>query len=357
MASKFKLLTPFWLLALLLIFGTCQKEDGLDVSMTLTAFSIESETKPAIIDDQSKTITVYVGDMMDWTNLSIRFNNGNNTRLVYMEEELVSSLSTLDLTRPVTLSLQSLHDDQKETWRVEVESLIADYGLGNTLHAAANVDKGYTFYFDQYGSGTHQYLNCGPTVTTMTIKWGYPSFAGTPEQARSAIHPNGGWWYTNDIANYLVQNGVNITYADLKDISDREYADRLIDIIDKGYLATLCLDMFYVVKDADEDKRTNKFYTTNAKDWGHFVLVKGYKVVDGTVWLEVHDPYSIGKRYDSDNQYKGENRYYEAVELKKATDIWWPYTIAAISGIVPVLGLRSALTPSQARTIVHQRGR
>ena len=86
MASKFKLLTPFWLLALLLIFNTCQKEDGLDVSMTLTAFSIESETKPAIIDDQSKTITVHVGDMMDWTNLSIRFNNGNNTRLVYMEE-------------------------------------------------------------------------------------------------------------------------------------------------------------------------------------------------------------------------------------------------------------------------------
>src|SRR5690554_455737 len=86
MASKFKLLTPFWLLALLLIFNTCQKEDGLDVSMTLTAFSIESETKPAIIDDQSKTITVHVSDMMDWTNLSIRFNNGNNTRLVYMEE-------------------------------------------------------------------------------------------------------------------------------------------------------------------------------------------------------------------------------------------------------------------------------
>jgi len=191
----------------------------------------------------------------------------------------------------------------------------------------------------------------------MIIKWGYPSFTGTPEQARSAILPNGGWWYTGDIVRYLGQHGINTVYAELMDISDREYADRLRDIIDKGYLAILCLDMFYVVKDADEDKRTNKFYTTNAKDWGHFVLVKGYKVVDGAVWLEVHDPYSIGQRYASDNQYKGENRYYEAAELKKATDIWWPYTIAAASGIVPVLGLRSALTPSQARAIVHQRGR
>lgn len=357
MTTPFKLSKLYWLLAVWFIFSACQKDDDLeDVSLTLTAFSIESETKQAIIDDLNKTITVSVGDMMDWTDLSVTFNTGSGTQLVYEGEELISGSSTLDLTRPVTLVLRSSRDGQQETWSIEVESLIADYGLGNILHRAASVDEGRLFYLDQLGTGPHEYLNCGPTVTTMTIKWGYPNYTGTPQQAREAILPGGGWWYTNHIVYYLTQHGMHIAYADLENISDTEYGNRLMNIIDRGYVGILCLDMYYVLHETDSDKRTNKFYQTNAADWGHFVLVKGYKVVDGRIWLEVHDPYSIDHRYASDNQFMGKNRYYEASELKKATDVWWPFSIVASPETTPVLA-RGALSKSRASTLVHQRGR
>ncbi|MCD8538865.1 MAG: hypothetical protein LRY55_03190 [Leadbetterella sp.] len=44
------------------------------------------------------------------------------------------------------------------------------------------------------------------------------------------------------------------------------------------------------------------------------------------MWLEIHDPYSIGNQYTS-GQLKGERRYYDPAEIKKATDVWWPYAL------------------------------
>lgn len=270
MIQQSKLSKPLWLLTVLLIFSACQKDKDLDISLSLTAFSIESETRPAMIDEQSNTITVFVGDMMDWTGLTITFQTGSSNRLMYGDTELTSGSSTLDLTRPISLSLQSSISNQKEAWTVDVKSLFADYGMGNILHRAGNADQGRLFYFDQYGSGPHQYLNCGPTVTAMAIKWGYPNYTGTPQQIRSAIRANGGWWYTNDIIGYLSQQGIHTAIADLRNISDTEYANRLMDIVDRGYLAILCLDMYYVSQETDAAKRTNKFYVTNTKEWGHW---------------------------------------------------------------------------------------
>lgn len=352
---------PFWvaLMFLLVAVSSCRKDAQLDLDnlSSLSAFAIESETQAAVIDPQNKTITVHIGELMDWQNLKINFTASHSGKLMYEGQALASGSSTLDLTKPVELALHSSEGVYQDTWKLVVNSLIADYGLGSTLHKAADVSKAHSFYFDQGESGTHSWINCGPAVATMAIKWADASFTGTPEAARAAILPGGGWWYTNNIADYLQTHGINLAYTTLAtSLSLTAYGNKLINILDRGYVAILCLDMYYVRRETAPDKRINKFYTTSSDEWGHFMLVKGYKVVDDKVWLEVHDPYSIGQQYSIDNQLKGKNRYYAASELKKATDIWWANAIVVAPKGAQVSGLSVVPQPAINR-MMHQRGR
>ena len=208
---------PFWMavVCLLLVISSCQKDNEPDAPSTLLAFAVESETKTAVIDELNNTITVHIGDLMDWQSLEVTFSAENNGLLMYQGQALASGSSTLEFTKPVELILHSSGGDYQDTWKVEVNSLVSDYGLGRVLQKAETADKGHPFYFDQGESGPFSLINCGPTVTTMAIKWGDNTFAGTPQQARAAIRPSGGWWFTGDIANYLHAHGVSFAYADL----------------------------------------------------------------------------------------------------------------------------------------------
>lgn len=220
------------------------------------------------------------------------------------------------------------------------------YGLGKQVKAEQSNSREYAWYHDQLNTGTYSLINCGPTAVTMAIKWADPTFTKTPLDARMMFRPAGGWWFTNDIINYLNVHSVDNYTLALTNINV------LRQELDEGNIAILCLDMYYVTYSNVSKYRYNKFYTTNAPEWGHFIVIKGYKEVDDTLFFEAYDPYSLGSTY-SDGELKGKDRYYTSADLNLATNIWWDFAIIiskeSDSGKKP-----AAVDPT---TIEHKSGR
>lgn len=225
----------------------------------------------------------------------------------------------------------------------EKDDINSDYealGLGKKLTASAENDRLYDWYCDQYGTGTHQYINCGPTSVVMAIWWSDPQATITPMDARNTYRPEGGWWYTSDIVNYLNDNNINNEYFPYSNETTS-----LTSKLDAGYNVILCLDMFYIRSESNPEHRVDKFYNTSNEGWGHFIVVKGYKVVDKKLFFEVYDPYSINKKY-SDETYKGKNRYYRSSDLFTATQKWWAYMIV-VHPSDKKSALKGALDPTE----------
>ena len=166
-------------------------------------------------------------------------------------------------------------------------------------------------------------INCGPTVSTMALKWADSTFTRTPADARKQIEPLGGWWTTGEVESYLRYYGLSTAEDTLSNLNDLVKTN-----IDKGNLVVLCLDMYYARYNDISYQHVNKFYPTSTTAWGHFLLVKGYKQVDNSFYLEIYDPYSAGQHYSSvSTDIKGKDRYYFSDDIKLATNKWWPYAI------------------------------
>lgn len=219
------------------------------------------------------------------------------------------------------------------------------YGLGTTLQKEVSNNVNYEWYLDQGNTGSSALVNCGPTSTTMSIKWENEAFSGTPEQARNAYPEGGGWWYTNDIISYLNSAGVSNVTVSLSGMNV------ITDALDQGDIMILCLDMYYVDYRTDGEYHFNKFYITENAGWGHFIVIKGYKVVDGQIFFEAYDPYSFNDRY-ADNSLMGKDRYYKSTNIDRATGVWWDYAIVIPKG--NVVGGRAGVNPN---SIVHMPGR
>jgi len=223
---------------------------------------------------------------------------------------------------------------------------IRSYGLGKNLVKEVSNNANYEWYIDQATSGQFSLLNCGPASVTMGIKWYNGSFTGTALQARDTYPEGGGWWYSSDIITYLGQFNVPNRLVALTAMSD------ITSEIDQGNIIILCLDMYYVELQSEQQYHFNKFYPTEGTGWGHFIVVKGYKSVDGQDFFEVYDPYSFDRRY-SDNSLMGKNRYYKASNIDQATKLWWKYAIV-ISARNSTGGRVGGIDPT---TIVHMPGR
>lgn len=197
---------------------------------------------------------------------------------------------------------------------------IKSWGFENLTVTFKSNNTFYNWYIDQKNTGRFNRLNCGPSSATMAVKWSNPKFDKTVLNARNSYKPEGGWWYTDDVTSYLNDNNVKNKVVELKTI------DKLTDELDKGNIAILCLDMYYISQCSNSTKKINKFYKTENRNWGHFIIVKGYAKVNEELLFEVYDPYSYGKK-SKDGSFQGKDRLYKASEIDKSTNIWWDYAI------------------------------
>ena len=208
----------------------------------------------------------------------------------------------------------------------------AEWGLKGDFVSALSNDRPYEWYIDQGDTGACSDSNCGPASSAMSARWYNGLFRGTAEEAREEIYNNGGWWYTNDIANYFASHGIANQFI-------RYSNDALVAELDKGNILLLCLDMYYVTYGDAAGEHVNKFYYTTTTGWGHFIVVKGYVRTSQKLYLEVYDPYSIWSAYP-DGELKGKDRYYDAEDIQYSAGVWWHNMISIGSNLpAAVMGI------------------
>ncbi len=217
------------------------------------------------------------------------------------------------------------------------------WGLGTVQNSYAHTDRPYDWYIDQADTGVDAGANCGPSSVTMGIKWYQPSFTNTAEYARNTFPENNGWWATSDIVNYL-----NL-YSIPNTTSYFTGPNQLQGLLDQGNLVILCINTGYLTQDFTSEHRIGKFYSFGS---GHFIVVKGYRVVDGTPFFEVYDPNNWHEVY-ADNTPKGRNRHFLAGDLANAIANWWNYliVIAPPPGGQPAAAANEWLKPVDPKQI------
>lgn len=212
-------------------------------------------------------------------------------------------------------STSGLKLKEGKTLKFNIGNLInEDLGLGKYETEKVSNNRDYEWYIDQAETGKYNYENCGPTSATMAIKWSDQSFQKTAEDARNTYRSNGGWWSTLDIVNYLDKYKVkNYISSDIEESSMK-------DEIKNGNILLLCIDSNYITYNNDPNVHVGRYY---AYGGGHFIIVKGYRVVDGKTYFEVYDPNSWYEVYENGVK-KGKDRYYSSEDIKKSMEEWWP---------------------------------
>lgn len=178
-------------------------------------------------------------------------------------------------------------------------------------HLYVNNDQHYSWYIDQEDTGKHAENNCGPTSVVMAGLWQDDDFDITAEEARDDYRSNGGWWYTDDVEDFLEKYNVDF---ELKDYHD-EY--ELVETLNEGNIILLCIDTSYL--SYSDDDYTGRFYSYEG---GHFLIVKGYQYIDRALYFQVYDPNGWSEVYQ-DGSPKGKDRLYLGEELSDAILNWW----------------------------------
>lgn len=240
-----------------------------------------------------------------------------------MKKYLLSiALLTLLLSSCGIFPSTSQDPDAGLTYTQRLYAHSQDWGLGASISTYVTNDRDYDWYIDQQTTGTYWSVNCGPTSVEMAGHFSNESFGYTAEDARAIYRPGGGWWYDSDIQGALTQFQIPNQSSTIGNATD------LMSLLDTGGVVLVNPDMSRIAMEAEPDDRVGLFYQPGT---GHYLIVKGYVVVDGNTFFEVHDPWSIGVKYDN-GELKGKNRYYDAVTFLDAILNWWPkvYTITQI---------------------------
>lgn len=316
----------------------------------LLSFSVGSQMAAATIDTSARTVSVIIPAAINRVALSVSVSISADA-VASINNVAYANTITADFTKPVSLQIKAANGTISN-WTINVITDLEYYGLGGTITAQKSITKTFEWYYDQGNTGTYSSINCGPTVTTMAAKWADSTFSRTPEDARKAILSTGGWWYTNNIVDYLKTYGVNTAYTALPD----NY-QTIKKYLDKNYIVILCLDNYYMRYNADPVVHIDKYYKVNATGSGHFIVVKGYKQIDGKFYFESYDPWSLGVTYALDGSLKGKSRYYLSDDLEQATGVWWDYAIiVAPKGKTVALSDANGLKIQSLSNIPAQKG-
>lgn len=327
-----KISSCFWLVLLVGFLSACSGDDDLKLQETnFTAYSIKGyENAKTTIDKSSHTVTVRLPEnVTEGKNLVPEFAVSEGAQASINRIVQKSGENAMDFSDVVLYTVSNADYSVKTRWRVIVTNndYTARYGMGNFLTASCSNDGTVPngFYMQQQHTGPYSDVNCGPACANMALKWAQPSYTGTVEDARNtAVHSDvdgSTWWYPRDIYNFLQRNGVDAYYWNFYDATYEGFIGTVCDLLEHGNLCIVCLNNGNISEQTATNKEyhTGRYYTGGT---GHFLLLKGYREVNGVKWFEVHDPWGVDLKY-SDGTYYGANRYYLASEV--ATTIDWNY--------------------------------
>jgi len=330
-----------WLLIAVITVSSCNKKSdippNINVPTNFLAYSIKGWNLPVNISSSNRSVTITFPDSVNnAVNLIANFTVPDNciATINGVKQISGSSRNNFDAILNYTITAGS----SSSNWQIisKNNDYTYSWGLGNFLAKNKSNDRNYSWYIDQKNTGFDAVDNCGPTAVTMACLWADSTFLKTPEDARKAYVSNGGWWYTSDIDMYLSDN--HIAHSSI--VLGSNYintAQILQKQVDLHQLIILCLDMDLVRYTDNPYYHIDKFYSTTP-NFGHFLIIKGYKVVDDNIFFDVYDPNSWGN-VGPDRILRGQDRYYRAEDISNATKNWWPYAfVIAKKGTAVVNG-------------------
>ncbi len=315
------------LIILIAIIAVCSCESPNDEAEILS-YALEMDEARVEFNSTGRQIHIEFPDhVSSASGLTAEFELSEGATALVSEKVQISGKSANNFEKTFSYKIVAEDESTIKWWEIRSSNnpYTSAWGMGGFQNAPVSNNRAYEWYMDQKNTGIHANNNCGPTTTVMASRWYNPEHSNTPSDARSMYRSEGGWWYTSDIKNYLDYFDIpNHTIA--LGTNKSLMADAFRRELDQGSVAILCLDMYFVAFQSTNEFRTNKFYTTNTEDWGHFLLIKGYRTVDGELYLEAYDSNTWGKTY-KDGSLKGKDRYYHSREVYEATSAWWNYAI------------------------------
>jgi hypothetical protein len=311
----------------LLTAGSCSKKDQAAASSAanITEFYLFTGQQAEISSGTAGTIHLQIADtIVSGRDLVANFKISPGATLTVEGVLQQSGVTKNNYERDLNYRVMAADRLTANTYLVQIRNneYSMPWGLGHFINKAASNNRNYNWYIDQSTSGVFSSVNCGPASVTMAIRWADPGFTKTAQDARMSYEASGGWWFTNDINSYLNDNSVTHAIIALSENKDSTGAI-LSHQLDHQQIIILCLDMNHVRSVTNPAWRIDKFYPTTP-DWGHFIVLKGYKIVDGELFFEAFDPYSFGLM-NTDLTLKGMNRYYRYDDLAAACKPWWNY--------------------------------
>jgi hypothetical protein len=306
------------------VLFSCEKKDELNPGPEFVSFDfgIVGELFPSLKNQNTRTIQVIMPQESSFTDLRTYLNLPEETKAYLNDTPLNTGETLISYANPVVLGLRPQGSVMLQKWTIHVGRESQVYGLGFKQDHAKSVNIDRNFYADQFNTGKYSSNNCGPAVAAMASRWADSTFSQSVDDLRNSLKPDGSPWSTSDMMSHLQSRSIHASIVYLGEIEGLVKKQ-----IDEGRALILCLDMYYVQQNTDRIQKRGKFYSNRSRGKGHFILVKGYRVVDQVFYLEVYDPNAAGRTYLLNGEPLGKDRYYAAQEIKQATENWWKYAI------------------------------
>ena len=190
--------------------------------------------------------------------------------------------------------------------------------------AFSNDPTGQIFISKSFGD----FSNCGPISALMLAKYINSDFAAgnlntaivkarkitMKDKSRDVDYR---WWNMRDIKKYLTHMSVRYDEVVMRNnLSLENRKNEIVSRLNQGSVVLINVNM----NDLPYNSEIGKPYTTFpllGKAWGHFLVIVGYKEVNGHMVFEIHDSYSKN----------GKNRMFYAKNIVKSINSYNPEVI------------------------------
>jgi hypothetical protein len=347
-----KTVWPGFILLLVLALGACRKEEVRQNGTDILSFQLGQGSISTIRKEQ-KQVIISMADFVEKSKLIASFQLSPGAKAFSNGQPQKSSTTPNDFRSAVTYTIEA-EDGTRADWQIRIESNSAEIGLGKVTTAEKRTRRVYEWFVDQERTGRYSARNGGAACAVMAAYWSDVSYIGSAEAYRKELDsirfertkndPNGTWppgtsLFTTDLMDFFDSRRVQWKIAELRD-----KGQTIRECLDKEYILVVCVDMNLLPYNSNIYQYTNRFYQTDGFSAGHFLVIKGYKEVDGTLWFEAYDPYSAGQKYPVNGEVKGKNRYYSAEHLSRAADLWWDYAYVIAQKPFSVSGIPNEVT-------------
>ncbi|MCM1992325.1 Ig-like domain-containing protein [Oceanirhabdus seepicola] len=200
-----------------------------------------------------------------------------------------------------------------QKFTVEKIKLDKSLGLGTYESDRKSIDTNYEWYIDQGNTGEYSENNSGPAVAVMAKKWLNKDLDISVKRSREIYYPGGDEWFLVTLIDFFNEFSVPAS------VSENVNKDDIKKQIDDDNIVIAYIDPKYIPYETDEDSHVNRYKLQVKK---HYIIIKGYIVVDDKLYYEVYDPYNFGSVY-KDGKPKGKDRFYYEEDLINSIKNTW----------------------------------